>query len=358
MNISVCIITKNECEKLKKCLSRLAPCGFELVVADTGSRDGTLEMVKEYTESLYEFAWIDDFAAAKNYAIQKAANDMVLVVDSDEYLCSGSVEAFRILAAQNTDKVGRLKRIEKYTNNAGEYTESISGTSRVFDRRKFHFEGRIHEQVVPGSVFGEEGPVLDHYDTYETGLVFEHDGYEGSKEERQKKAERNIALLLQALKEAPEDTYLLYQTAKGYYMANRPEKAVEYFERAISGRVDPRLEWVIDMVETYGYALLDTKQYQRAIQLEGVYEEFCGSADFVFLMGLIYMNNGEFDQGVSQFLKATKMKNAKTRGVNSYKAFYNIGVILECTGRVEEAITYYRKAGDYDRAKKRIAALL
>ena len=47
-------------------------------------------------------------------------------------------------------------------------------------------------------------------------------------------------------------------------------------------------------MESYGYTLLDLKRNQDALNLLGVYEEFSGRADFVFLMGLIYMNNGLF----------------------------------------------------------------
>ena len=84
--LSVCIIVKNEEENLKKCLLALLAFPFEIVVVDTGSADRTVEVAKRYTEQVYDFAWCDDFAAAKNFAIQKASNDLVLVLDSDEYI--------------------------------------------------------------------------------------------------------------------------------------------------------------------------------------------------------------------------------------------------------------------------------
>lgn len=71
MNLSVCIITKNEKENLEKCLQALSGYDLEIVVADTGSTDGTLEMIRNYTGSVYEFPWCDDFAKAKNYVVQK-----------------------------------------------------------------------------------------------------------------------------------------------------------------------------------------------------------------------------------------------------------------------------------------------
>lgn len=100
--LSVCIITKNEETNIERCLASLSGYGFELVVADTGSTDGTREVVKKYTERLYEFPWRDDFAAAKNYVVSKASHDLVLVVDSDEF--------FTTAARGNSKDFGRIGR--------------------------------------------------------------------------------------------------------------------------------------------------------------------------------------------------------------------------------------------------------
>lgn len=85
--LSVCIITKNEKENLKKCITALKKDLFEIIVVDTGSNDGTQQMLEQMKNvQLEHFTWCNDFAAAKNYAISKASNDMVMVIDSDEYL--------------------------------------------------------------------------------------------------------------------------------------------------------------------------------------------------------------------------------------------------------------------------------
>ncbi|MBD5486139.1 MAG: glycosyl transferase family 2, partial [Lachnospiraceae bacterium] len=96
---------------------------------------------------------------------------------------------------------------------------------------------------------------------------------------------------------------------------------------------------------------------QDALGLLDVYDEFATRADFVFLIGLIYMNNGFLDQAINEFKKATTMEEFAVEGVNSYKAYYNIGVIYECTGYAREAIASYRKCGDYLPAKARIQQL-
>jgi glycosyltransferase involved in cell wall biosynthesis len=367
MEISVCIITKNEMNKLEKCLRALQPLRFEIVVVDTGSVDDTKQMAMQYTDSIYDFAWCDDFSAAKNYAISKAKHDMVLVLDSDEYMEISSVEDKKLLEElirSHPGEVGRI-RIANRGMRGNETCVNREWVSRLFDRRLFHYEGRIHEQVVSGSVFdyldgsyaqptkGMRALAHDSRQTFLTNIEVDHDGYGGNEEDRRKKAERNIQLLQQEFEADSQDTYLMYQLGKSYYMAGDYPEAVRYFELALGYDLDPKLEYVIDMVETYGYALLNVGQPETALLLKSVYEEFGDSADFQFLMGLIYMNNEQFDDAIDEFLKATKHKDARSEGANSYLAYYNAGVIKECLGDTKQAIIYYQKCGTYEKAMQR-----
>lgn len=350
--LSVCIITKNEEKNIEHCLSCLKPYGFELVVVDTGSVDKTRKIALQYTDMVYDFAWCDDFAAAKNFAVSKASNVYVMVIDSDEFVEAFDVDKMQTLLAKHPNMVGRIRRRNVFSRK-GQQQEYQEWVNRIFSKDKFHYEGRIHEQIVAND--GKE------YGTYQAPVVAEHTGYDLTDEERRKKTNRNITLLMQELemleKEQNEEQipYILYQLGKGYYMAGEYVNACEYFSKGLSYDLNPKLEYVIDMVETYGYALLNSGQAETALFFENIYEEFGNSADFQFLMGLIYMNNSCFEQAVEEFQKATRHKTCRSKGVNSYSAYYNIGVIYECLGKKEEAVSYYEKCGAYAPAKQRIA---
>lgn len=71
-------------------------------------------------------------------------------------------------------------------------------------------------------------------------------------------------------------------------------------------------------------------------------------------MGLIYMNNAMFDAAVGEFLKAVRHRDCRMARVNSYAAYYNVGVIYECLGKISEAKYYYQKCGSCEPAKKRL----
>ncbi len=367
--LSVCIIAKNEEENIGRCLGALSGYGFELIVADTGSTDLTMEIARRFTDKVYEFAWCDDFAAAKNYVISKAENDLVMVVDSDEFLdplSEADVRKLEVLATQNRNAVGRI-RIRNVLTRDGARQEKREWVSRIFDRRKFRYKGRIHEQVI--SVQNKE------FQTWLSPLTFLHTGYDLSFEERKRKTQRNITMLERELSEAVSEIndlhqkggessrlleleeqvpYIQYQLGKSWYMAHDYERACEYFAQGLSHDLNPRLEYVIDMVETYGYALLNGGQEQAALSFENIYEEFGNSADFQFLMGLVYMRNARFDAAVSEFEKASKQQESRSVGVNSYAANYNIGVIYECLGDLEKAQVYYKKCEEYEPAIERL----
>ena len=111
--ISVCIITKNESEKLKKCLKQLMGYGFEIIVVDTGSTDDTVVMAKKYADKVCYFSWCNDFSAARNYALTQASNDIVMMIDSDEYLQEIDTGELEKLLKQHPSMVGRIKRINR-----------------------------------------------------------------------------------------------------------------------------------------------------------------------------------------------------------------------------------------------------
>ena len=396
MNLSVCIIAKNEEKNIRRCLESLKSYNFEIVVVDTGSTDDTEKIAQQYTDRVYHFQWKNNFSSARNFAISKSTKTYVMSMDCDECIDYIDVKKLQNLLVERKKQVGRIKIRNHLTKN-GTGQENTEWINRIFSKELFHYEGCIHEQVT--AMNGEE------YETYQAPVVILHTGYDLPENERKQKAERNINLLQQELQrlliaflqkqdayvnvmddvglknddennkrcvqrifsmiEAGNDLavklqheeqlpYILYQLGKGYYMAGDYREACTYFSCALSFDLNPKLEYVIDMVETYGYAMLNSDQADNALFFENIYEEFGNTADFQFLMGLIYMNNARFEDAVSEFLKATKHSASRNVGANSYMAFYNIGVIYECLGRADEAKRYYEMCGEYGPAEERL----
>lgn len=86
MTISVCMIVKNEEKNLAGCLDCLKAIADEIIIVDTGSTDKTKEIAKRYTDKVFDFEWVDDFSAARNFAFSKATMDYIYSADADERL--------------------------------------------------------------------------------------------------------------------------------------------------------------------------------------------------------------------------------------------------------------------------------
>lgn len=346
--LSVCIITKNERANLIKCLEALSKYPVEIVVVDTGSSDDSIEIARKYTENVSVFEWCNDFAAAKNYAVSQAKNDYILSIDTDECVTKLDCDKIEAKLKANRISVGRILVNSPYYEN-DEMLVSSERISRAFDRRHFHYVGRIHEQITLKS--GDNHSVTD------VPCAVDHSGYLLSDDEKIKKADRNIAILLKELEANPDDVYYLYQLGKGYIYKNDKPSACEAFEKTFETDLDERLYWVSDMIVNYGYALLDCDRKEDALGLEGLAENFKNDADYNFMMGYVMMQNAMFDAAIEYFNKATKCTKCDVDGNNTYRPYYNIGVIYECLGKAAEAKAAYKKCGDYDKAKAGIQRL-
>lgn len=352
---SICMIMKNEEYVLDRTLASLKPLNAELVIVDTGSNDNSKAIAARYTDKLYDYDWSNDFSAAKNYAASKASNDCILILDADEVLTDYQCDFLEQCIAECSDTnngipaLGYVTRISYFSNN-GETSALNENIPRIYSRTHYHYEGIIHEQLVP----------IDHSSNnriVHSSLKLDHYGYYGDENFIQAKTERNLLLLTKMHEDNPEDTYIMYQMGKSYYMRGDYAKAYEVFDKCLYYDVDPKLEYVQDLIVSYAYSMLNTEQYEKALGLEGIYEEFCSCCEYVFVMGLIYMNNGLFDDAIREFAKAASFDSCNIIGTNDYLAHYNIGVILECTGNTEAAAEYYRRCGSYEPALVRLRQL-
>ena len=345
--ISVCMIAKNEDNHIEECLKRLRPCKFEVIVVDTGSVDRTVEIAQRYADKVFHFAWCDDFSAARNFAIPQASNDWVLTIDCDEYLENVNLAELEEALDNNARCVGMIVRNNPYIIQ-GVRSIMSERIGRLFNRRYCHYEGSIHEQVC--SLDGNEP------DSFRIPLTFYHEGYVSESDKRMR-ATRNLEMLLHDLASKGPSPYIYFQLGQNYISLNDLEKAAHYYQKGLELNADPHSAFVQSMAETYGYCLVELAKYDLAMTLRDKYELFSHHADFVYLMGVIYMKKGIYDKAIEEFKKATALTSSSRKGVNSYRANYNIGSIYENMGELGEARTYYKKCGDYEPAIKRLKEL-
>ncbi len=164
ITISLCMIVKNEEKLLARCLDSIADIMDELVIVDTGSTDGTKKIAARYTDKIYDFEWIGDFAAARNFAFSKATMDYIYSADADEVLDEENREAFRQL---KENLLPEIDIVQMYYANQLDF-----GTIYNFDRelrpklfkrmRAFRWEEPIHEQIMLEPVIYDSNVAILH----------------------------------------------------------------------------------------------------------------------------------------------------------------------------------------------------
>jgi len=257
--LSATLIVRNEESFLAGCLASLQGLADEIVVVDTGSVDTTCAIARAYGARLYEFPWRDDFAAARNFALDRASGDWILYIDADERIrpfdratLAGELAAHGLCAA--------TLRFHPQTGFTA-YREL-----RLFQRRAdIRFEGEIHETVVPSldRLVGEQSAVIGH-----SGLTIDHLGYDGG---TVRKHARDLPLLQRRVKVDPDRAYLWWHLGTIHREAGRLVEAERAWLSGIEAarRVPRRLaEQSLCFVELAKHRLIEGRN-REALEVIG-----------------------------------------------------------------------------------------
>lgn len=209
--LSIGIIFRNDIRCLERCLQALEPLrraiACELVMADTGSDDGSREIAARYADILFDFPWINDFSAARNAVMDRCSGAWYLTVDTDEYLDPEISELADFLTGpQDKGEIFASVIQRNYRTRAMEPGDCTDFLAQRLVRLStgVRYQGTIHE-CFPTPKGNITLRVLNH-------TVLHHDGYAmDSPEEHQKKLDRDLALLRPELEKDPDNLRRLLQ---------------------------------------------------------------------------------------------------------------------------------------------------
>ena len=242
--LSVCMIVRNESHHLPKALASVKGIAAEIVVVDTGSTDDTVSIASAMGAKVLHFAWIDDFAAARNAALEAATQPWILSLDADQMLASDSTGALAT-ALQRSDCMAQVVTIDLYgpsTLNpdptAGKSAVELAFKSlRLFrNHPQIRFSGRVHEDVSTSLLS------LGQSHWPDSGVVLEDHGYVQA-EERDRKRQRNLLLLRRVHQEQPNEIFPAYKLATTL-LHEHPEEGQHILEKVVKLIDDlPSTEW-------------------------------------------------------------------------------------------------------------------
>jgi len=352
---SAFLIVRDEQECLERCLHSLREVVEEVVVVDTGSRDGTVEIARAWADCVCSFPWADDFSAARNFAIEQASGEYLLMIDADNWITNpeaagGLLAAF---AARHGDDVVGTVEITNVVGAGADAKAVLEVAPRFFRRGRFRYEGAIHEQLVPVGGGMRLAP---------TGLRYHHTGYAHDVASPRHKSRRNKPMLLKAVAEDPDDEYYLYQLGKAHFCLNEFDEAGEAFERALAcirfesdGRALGRAgavaaEVLTDLVVSLAYAYANTGRLAEAKTHLETHQALghagTNSADFQHARGYVYLMLGDVARAKAAYQQALRLGTASEQvvGAAGFSSHYHLGLLCEAEEDVAGALACYAEA--------------
>jgi tetratricopeptide (TPR) repeat protein len=237
MLLGVHLIARNEADVLERCLQSVKAFADEIIVADTGSTDDTVEIAKRYGARVLPIAWQDDFSIVRNEALLHARTLWVLVLDADEWLAESVQSGLKLREELKRTTSAALRiRMEHELSSEGMGNQLMNDAVRVFRAdRGYLYVGEIHEQLVkPAAVGSHAGRMIDvNGPVSESGLTIKHDGYKPSVIASKAKAERNLRIIARQLTRRPNDPFCLYNYGVTMCQLGKVEDAREAFKHAL-----------------------------------------------------------------------------------------------------------------------------
>jgi glycosyltransferase involved in cell wall biosynthesis len=229
--VSLTMIVKDEESNLPTCLASVDDLVDEIVIVDTGSSDRTREVARGFGALVHEFAWVDDFSAARNESLRHASGRWIFWLDGDEWLDEENRHRLRSLFASLGDENDGYIMQQLCIKQSSLNTETVVGDKIVEQVRLFRnhpeirWDHRVYEQIV-GGVRRAGG------DLRPTDVVIQHPGYQDPGLHR-RKIERNMRLAQLELLDRPDNPYVLYTIGVFHQMLGNVAETLPYFQRSM-----------------------------------------------------------------------------------------------------------------------------
>jgi tetratricopeptide (TPR) repeat protein len=296
--VSLCLITRDEARNLPRVVESVRGLATEIIVVDTGSTDDTIRIAQRLKANVVSIPWQDDFAAARNYSLQLATGDWVLVLDADDELMRESVPALAdwLRQAPAAEVVGLYRRYP----HPEMQRDSVSVQPRLFrNHRGLQFAGAIHEQLVDA-----QGRIATP-DVTLTATIYHHGAIDGPGATERRRV-RNRRILEHVLESDPNDVRARFYLGLTLFEGEAWRDAVPHLEAVLRSAGD-ECDFIQKAYACLGNALLND---HRPLDAESVLREglsrFPDHPELWFCLGLVLDSLGRLEEAAEAHEAATR----------------------------------------------------
>jgi glycosyltransferase involved in cell wall biosynthesis len=327
------MIVRDEESVLARCLESVKALVDEIIIVDTGSFDKTKEIASKYTDKIYDFEWVDDFAAARNFSFSKASMEYQMWLDADDIFDASEQEKFlkmkKELSEKNIDVA--MLRYNIAFDEAGRPVFSYF-RERIFKREKnYQWSGEIHECI------SSVGNIVNFEIFVRHAKIKESDPM------------RNIKIF-EKIKSSGElsPRHKFYYARELMYL-KRFSEAIEWFEKFLAegkGWSEDNAQACLDIYECY--CGLNDKIKGVKGMLQSFYYDI-PHAEVCCKLGSFFQGNGDYKTAVHWFKAATELDINERKGFTDpdcygFIPFIELCVCYDRLGDREKAFYYHKKA--------------
>lgn len=335
ITISLCMIVKDEEDVIGRCLDSVSGLVDEINIVDTGSTDRTKEIVAQYTNRIFDFEWIDDFAAARNFSFQQATQQYILWLDADDIFTAEDMEKFKTLKKKlepDTDAVSMNYHLS--FDEEGNVNSLLRRYRLVKKDRNFVWIGAVHEYL---SVYGN----LIYSNAAVTHIPLSHDS------DRNLKIYQNLVKSGKTL--SPRDTFYFANELMdhGHY-----EEAVHYYETFLSsklGWVEDNIRACFKLADCYQTLMNEDEKLSsilRSLTYDVPRPEACCRLGFHF-MAQDKIHEAMYWYHQALLYKSDKPQNFQNTSFSTWLPHLQLCVLYDRLQKFEEAHYHNERAREY-----------
>jgi len=337
ITISLCMIVKNEEDVIERCLESVKDIADEIIVVDTGSTDNTKEIVETFTEKIFDFNWIDDFSAARNYSFSLAKMDFILWLDADDIILQEDRKKLLQLKGSLNNQVDIV--MMKY--NVG-FDEDGNVTLSYF-RERLSKRTNNNKWIEPVHEYLEiSGNIIN------SNICITH------KKEHEAVKGRNLSIYEKLISKGEELTVRgINYYARELYYNEKYDRAIEYFNLFLDsekGWVEDNISACFNLSKCYGYINNKKKMIKTLLRS---FEYDTPRAEICCEIGRYYLDKNFYEKAIFWYKLASELEEPKESwGFISHDYWGYIPNIQLCVcydklGNRDAAIKYNNRAGEY-----------
>ncbi len=330
------MIVKNEEDILARCLESIQDIVDEIIIVDTGSNDKTKEIAESFNSKIYDFQWIDDFSAARNFSFSKATMEYILWLDADDVILETDRKKLKQLKENldpSTDAV--MMKYNYAFDEFGNVTLCFFRERLVKRSKNPKWHDPIHEFI------GIDGNIIN------SDICVTHKRVHDN-------SDRNIKIFEKLVSEGRVLTPRnLFYYAKELYYHDKHHEAIEYFNRFL----DSGEGWVEDIINTcYHLSICYSSTNNKIETLKSLFKSFeydLPRAEICCQLGNYYLGEEDYHKAIFWYELATKLKKPDNNWgfilEDCWGFIPNIQLCLcyDRIGNIEESIRHNNKAAEY-----------